>query len=72
MKKASDWIPDDWTWIVDSAIFIIGFLTRILPSVYIGCKYYFRNKKLIIEQEYLTASLKKCNTCFKIKPFLDF
>jgi 5-methylcytosine-specific restriction endonuclease McrA len=33
---------------------------------------FIKSKKLIIEQEYLTVGLKKCNTCFKIKPFLDF
>jgi hypothetical protein len=45
VKNASDWMPEDWTWMDDSAIFIIGFLTSILPSVYTTCHTYFKNKK---------------------------
>jgi hypothetical protein len=43
LKNDSDWMPDDWTLMVDSVTFIIGFLIRILPSVYMACKEYFKN-----------------------------
>ncbi len=45
LKNDSDWMPDDWTLMVDSVTFIIGFLTGILSSVYNPCKEYFQNKK---------------------------